>query len=79
MNFSRRGKRGIEFVLLDLGSGRRDRENLSAEYYDPAEDQLIELDELFRIFVAEAETSSNSSDFDQWLRDKLDSGAYEIP
>lgn len=77
--WARLGNALIEFVQLDLGSGRRDRENLSAEYYDPVEDQLIELDELFRIFLAGADTSSNSSDFDQWLRDKLNSGAYEIP
>ncbi len=75
----RLGEALIDFVLLDLGSGQDNREELSAEYYDPVRDEFIELDDLFRTFLDEAGTSNTCPDFNVWLSDKLSSGTYELP
>jgi hypothetical protein len=38
----------------------------------------IGLDDVFRTFLDDVGATKPSPDFDEWLTDKLDSGAYEI-
>lgn len=66
----------LDFVLLDLGSGSHDRDKLAAEYYCPAENKVIELDDMFRVYLAAAGPGGASKEFDGWLRGKLSEGTY---
>ena len=72
------GEALVELVLLDIGSGMDEDDSLAPAYCDPAEDEVIELDDLFRTFLGEVGTTQPSPDFDSWLDDKLTAGAYEI-
>ena len=72
------GEALVELVLLDIGSGMDEEDSLAPAYFDPAEDEVIELDELFRTFLCEVGTTKPCPDFDSWLDDKLTAGAYEI-
>jgi hypothetical protein len=66
----------LDFVLLDLGSGSHDRDKLAAEYYCPAKNKVIELDDMFRVYLAAAGPGGASKEFDEWLRGKLSEGTY---
>ena len=72
------GQALIEFVLLDLGSGRHDPNEFSAEYYAPARDKVVELDDVFRVFLKELRKGRADGEFDEWLRGKLQSGVYTV-
>lgn len=72
------GEALVELVLLDIGSGMDEDDSLAPAYCDPAEDEVIELDDLFRAFLGEVGTTKPCPDFDSWLDDKLTAGAYEI-
>ena len=72
------GEALIELVLGDIGSGRTDEGSLAAAYFDPVDDEVIELDELFRTFLDEVGDTKPCPDFDAWLDEKLAAGSYEI-
>lgn len=72
------GEALVELVLLDIGSGMDAEDSLALAYCDTAEDEVIELDDLFRAFLDEVGTKKPCPDFDAWLDDKLDAGLYEI-
>ncbi|MGB0972727.1 MAG: hypothetical protein ACPGVG_17485 [Mycobacterium sp.] len=74
----RLGEALVDLVLLDLGSCSDEDESLAPAYYDTAEEDVIELDDLFRTFLDDVGATKPSPDFDEWLVDKLDSGAYKI-
>lgn len=70
------GQTLVDFVLLDLGSGRPERDKLAAEYYCPATNKLIDLDDLFRVYLGVDVAGEVPKEFDEWLRDKLSDGTY---
>lgn len=70
------GQALLDFVLLDLGSGNHERDKLAAEYYCPASNTVIDLDDMFRVYLAAAERDEVTQEFDKWLRDKLSDGTY---
>lgn len=72
----RLGQALVDFILLDLGSGSRDRDKLAAEFYCPAGNKVIELDDMFRVYLAAAGRGEGIKEFDEWLRDKLSDGSY---
>jgi hypothetical protein len=72
------GQALIEFVLLDLGSGRHDPNELPDEYYLPAKDKVLELDDVFRVFLKELRTGQATQGFDEWLSGRLQSGVYTV-
>ncbi len=74
----RLGEALVDLVLLDLGSGMDEDESLAPAYYDPVVNDAIGLDDVFRTFLDDVGATKPSPDFDEWLTDKLDSGAYEI-
>ena len=51
---------------------------MAPAYCDTAEDDVIQLDDLFRTFLDEVGTKKLCPDFDSWLDDKLDVGPYDI-
>lgn len=70
------GKALVDFVLLDLGSGNHDRDELAAEFYFPVSNKVIELDDLFRVYLTAAGPGEVAKEFDEWLRGKLGDGTY---
>ena len=72
------GEALLEFILLDLGLGRDTLEEWSAEYYDPAQEAVMDFHKMFRIFLNDAGSNGVLPDFDDWLRDVVTAGTYEI-
>lgn len=75
-NWIRFGEALVKFVLLDLGSGHHERHELAAMYYWPADDKILELDDIFRIYLDSVGKSEVAPEFDEWLRCELSSGVY---
>lgn len=47
------GEALVELILLDIGSGMDEEDSLAPAYCDLAEDEVVELDDLFRTFLDE--------------------------
>ncbi|KAA0098906.1 hypothetical protein CIW49_13600 [Mycolicibacterium sp. P1-18] len=66
----------IDFVLLDLGSGNRDREHVGA-YLDTVDDRVLDLEEMFRAYV-ESGAVTSQQDFGAWVEEVTALGRYEL-
>jgi hypothetical protein len=60
-----------------LESGIEADDELTNEYYDPASDEWMEFDELFRIYLTRVVPGA-PTDFKDWLTDALEEGTYTI-
>ena len=58
-------------------SGIESDDELANEYYDPANDEWMEFDELFRTYLTSVVPGA-STDFKDWLTDALEEGTYTI-
>ncbi|MFM8856517.1 MAG: hypothetical protein ACKOI2_04810 [Actinomycetota bacterium] len=70
------GKALVDFVLLDLGSGKHEPNELAGEYYCPSSNRALGLDEAFRVYLKAAGGTAVPEGFDEWLRNKLSDGSY---
>lgn len=59
-------------------SGIEPREEFAAEYQGHADDEWFEFDDVFRHYLASANTNGILPDFDDWLGQALDAGTYRI-
>ena len=60
-----------------LESGIESDDELTNEYYDPASDEWMEFDELFRTYLTSVVPDA-PTDFKDWLTDALEEGTYTI-
>ena len=58
-----------------MESGIESDDELTNEYYDPASDEWMEFDELFRIYLASVVPGA-PTDFKDWLTNALEEGTY---
>lgn len=61
-----------------LNSGIEQRDELVDGYLHVADDEWIEFDELFRLYVAESGAGVPLPDFDDWITERLEDETYEI-
>lgn len=62
--------------LLESGIERRDE--FTHEYRRSADNESFEFDHIFRVYLASADADGTLPDFDDWLRNVLTEGTYEI-